>query len=386
MLWLYALGEKSMACDIAFLIHDFAASGVVRNAIRLSKHAEAMGLKVAFWVTINQGKLRGDISDTIDIHELAGPFAKSLPRRLADLLIIPALRSKILRERPRLLFSSGNHFHLSAVLAWHLSGKPKGTQFMGRASNAMRGGLLGSIEAWKFSGMKPIIAVSRELADQLEKVGITRTNIDVIANGVDIEATQKASLATIDDEWFSPHAPPVILGAGRLSYQKNFSLLILAFAELRKHMPARLMILGEGPQREALLKQAQGLGLEEDVRLVGHVPNPAAYYARAGLFVLSSRWEGMSNVLIEAMAAGCPVVGVKAPTGTAELLKHGRIGPLVEATPQALAKAMIKRLQAPRDREILIEHARQYELTKMLKAYEKHFLTDRDHRDEPISA
>ena len=148
-----------------------------------------------------------------------------------------------------------------------------------------------------------------------------------------------------DHPWFAPGAPPVILGAGRLTEQKDFPTLIRAFALVRKKHPARLMILGEGEERSKLETLVQELGLEKEVSLPGFVDNPYKYMKRAAVFVLSSRWEGFPNVLVEAMALGTPVVSTDCPNGPAEILENGKWGELVPVgETQSLASAVLRTL------------------------------------------
>lgn len=357
-----------MPPDIVFLTHDFAGTGVVRNAIRLANFAYSLGLRTEYWVVSATGTLRDELYANIQVRELSGRFAK-LPRRMADLLSAPALALAIAKRKPRLIFSAGNHFHLTAMLAWHLAGRPAATRLAGRASNAGSSGLLGRLEQIKYAGMNPVVAVSEELGDQLKRNGMAASRIKVIPNGVDIKLAIARAAAPLEEEWLTRATTPVIVGAGRLCAQKNFALLIEAFAIARKERALRLMLLGQGPELAALEALAARLGVAEDVRFVGFVPNPLAYFSRASLFVLSSRWEGMSNVLIEAMACGCPVVAVRAPTGTAELLDEGRVGPLVPADAEKLAKAMLSRLNSPRQSGLLEAQARRYDLDETLSAY-----------------
>src|SRR5262249_43075680 len=132
--------------------------------------------------------------------------------------------------------------------------------------------------------------------------------------------------------WFRPSAPPVVLGAGRLHAQKDFPTLLRAFAQVRAKREARLMILGEAKcaeYRTELMALAAQLGIADDVMLPGFVANPFAYMARAAVFVLSSAWEGLPTVLIEALASGCPVVSTACPSGPREILENGKYGPLV---------------------------------------------------------
>ena len=127
-----------------------------------------------------------------------------------------------------------------------------------------------------------------------------------------------------------------------------------AFARLRARHPARLLILGEGNQRPALEALARELGIAADLRLAGFVPNPLAYLRRARLFVLSSAWEGLPTVLIEALACGCPVVSTDCPSGPAEILDSGRWGGLVPVGDvEALTAAIETALAADVDRQAL---------------------------------
>jgi glycosyltransferase involved in cell wall biosynthesis len=138
----------------------------------------------------------------------------------------------------------------------------------------------------------------------------------------------------------------VILAVGRLTAQKDFSTLIRAFAEVRRSCPARLLILGEAEERPALEALVKQLGLEQAVSLPGFVANPYPYMVRAALFVLSSRWEGLPGVLIEALYCGTPAISTGCPSGPREILADGQYGQLAPVGDvQALAQAMLLSLR-----------------------------------------
>jgi glycosyltransferase involved in cell wall biosynthesis len=152
---------------------------------------------------------------------------------------------------------------------------------------------------------------------------------------------RERSQAQLDHPWFGVGEPPVIVSIGRLTSQKAFDVLIQAFSHVRRHRLARLLILGEGEQRQGLQALVRELGLEQDVSLCGFVPNPYPYMARAALFVLASRWEGLPTVLIEALYFGTPMVATDCPGGTREVLQDGQYGQLVPVdSPLALAEAI----------------------------------------------
>jgi glycosyltransferase involved in cell wall biosynthesis len=162
----------------------------------------------------------------------------------------------------------------------------------------------------------------------------------------------------------------VILAAGRLAPQKDYPTLIRAFAALSAGRDLRLIILGEGPERTALESLIQQLGLADRVSLPGFRDNPFAYMSRARLFVLSSAWEGLPGVLIQAMACGTPVVSTDCPSGPREVLADGRYGPLVPVgAVEALAVAMALTLEQPPEPERLKARAADYGLEPVTRRY-----------------
>jgi glycosyltransferase involved in cell wall biosynthesis len=194
-----------------------------------------------------------------------------------------------------------------------------------------------------------VVAVSRGAADDLARTsGLPRDRVQVVYNPVITPTMIALAGQTPDHPWFAPGQPPVILGVGRLTRQKDFPTLLRAFAEVRRRRAARLIILGEGEDRSALEALARELGVAGDVALPGFRDNAMAYMARSALFVLSSAWEGLPTVLIEALAAGTRVVSTDCPSGPREILEDGRLGLLVPVgDPAALAEAMIDTLDQP---------------------------------------
>ncbi len=187
-----------------------------------------------------------------------------------------------------------------------------------------------------------VICVSGELRRRfLQETGLPEDLVTTIYNPVVTADMFTLAQEPLEHPWFAPGAPPVIVGAGRLEYNKDFRTLITAFAEVRRDVECRLFILGEGSLRQELTDYIMALQLESSVQLVGEVQNPYAYMRRAALFVLSSVHEGLGNVLVEALALGTPVVSTDCPYGPSEILAQGRYGALVPVGDvQALATAM----------------------------------------------
>lgn len=215
-----------------------------------------------------------------------------------------------------------------------------------------------------------VVAVSSGVADDLSKLtGMERDRINVIYNPVVAEQIFEQASEPVDHPWFRAGEPPVILGVGRLVRAKDFPTLIHAFDLVRRERSARLMILGEGEKRAKLESLIKELGLADSVALPGFDPNPYRYMKHAAVFALSSRWEGLGNVLIEAMAVGTPVVSTDCPNGPSEILEGGRHGLLVPVGDSlSLARGILRQLESPM-RETLQERANTFTTEAAVQRY-----------------
>lgn len=174
----------------------------------------------------------------------------------------------------------------------------------------------------------------------------------------------------VDHPWFAPGQAPVILSVGRLIDYKDPQLLVEAFARLPRTMRVRLVIIGDGPLRSQVEALIARHGLAERALLLGHDPNPWRYMARARLLVLTSRYEGFGNVLVEAMATGLSVVGVDCQYGPTEILDGGRWGRLVPVSdPYTLAAAVAAALQEPADTDALRTRANEFSAASIAGQY-----------------
>ncbi len=216
-----------------------------------------------------------------------------------------------------------------------------------------------------------IIAVSEGVAVDVARIAqLPREHIQLVRNPTIVPLIAHQAQAPLDHPWFAPGELPVILGIGGLRLQKDFATLIRAFALARRQHPCRLLILGQGRQQARLVKLAGELGVSEAVQLIGFDPNPYRYLARAGLFVLSSRWEGSPNALIEALALGVPAVATDCPSGPREILADGRYGPLVPVgDAEALAQAILETLTHPLPAEILRTAVSEYRVEISARRY-----------------
>jgi len=215
-----------------------------------------------------------------------------------------------------------------------------------------------------------IVAVSKEVAKDLSNViNLPPDRITTIYNPVVTPELKNRTMEYACD-WLSPGSTPVILAVGRLEQAKDFPTLLRAFARVNRMMKARLIILGEGEQRLKLLKQAQDLGISDDLYLPGFLKNPFSYMAKASVFVLSSALEGLPTVLIEALACGCPVVSTNCPSGPSEILENGRFGTLVPVGDDAaLAEAIFHCIKNPPDKNILMARGQEFSIEHATEKY-----------------
>ncbi|MBK1629185.1 glycosyl transferase [Thiohalocapsa halophila] len=292
---------------------------------------------------------------------------------------IPAIVRYLRRRRPLVMLSDKDRVNRTALLARALSGVPtrlylrSGTTLS--VSLANRGAFQRRLQRWSFARLYRhaagvLVPSQGAAADLAAYAGLDAAQIQVVPTPVVPAALLDTALPTPEHPWFHDPAAPLILGVGELSPRKDFMTLLRGFAQLRTQRCCRLMILGEGSEREALLAEATALGVADDVTLPGFVPKPYAEIAHADLFALSSRWEGMPLVLVEALALGTAVVATDCPSGPRELLADGDQGWLVPVgDAAALAAALAATLAAPQHADALREAARPYTIEAATTAY-----------------
>ncbi len=290
-----------------------------------------------------------------------------------------SLAAYIRRERPAAILAAKDRAGRTAIAARFLSGAPVRIVF--RLGTTLSAALEGKFAwrkylwylpmRWIYPRADGIVAVSHGVAEDLAK--ITRMHLDrfsVIPNPVITpEMTERAS-EDPEHPWLKSRDVPIVIGMGRLTRQKDFPTLLRAFSIVRREIPSRLIILGEGGDRSILEALADTLGIGEDVDFPGFARNPYSYLQRADLFVLSSAWEGSPNSLTEALALGTSVVSTDCPSGPREILQEGRIAPLVAVGDfEALGKAMMEILRNPPDSECLRKAAEAYTAEESSRRY-----------------
>jgi glycosyltransferase involved in cell wall biosynthesis len=270
-----------------------------------------------------------------------------------------ALARHFRRTRPKAILSALTHMNIATILAARIAGVAsrvvisERNQISAKAREARTRWQQALYRAVPFvyGAADRVVAVSAGVASDLSHFGrLPDGKIRVIHNPVFDPDIAVLSRQPVAHSWFVSGGPPIILAVGRLHRQKGFDVLLEAFAKARAEVDCRLVILGEGPERAALAAQSERLGLAYDIDMPGFCENPFPLMDRAGAFVLSSRWEGFPNALVEAMACGAPVIATDCPSGPHEILDGGRIAPLVPVDDaDALGRALLATLSSPPD-------------------------------------
>ena len=338
-------------------------------------------------LNLARGMLELGLSVDLVVASSAGPYGSLVPQActLIDLgasrilSALPGLLRYLRRRRPPALLSAMDHANLVALWARAMARAPTRVYVSvrstlsreARESQTLAGRSLPYLASVFYPRAQAVIAVSQGVAEDLERlIGPGRARVLVIPNPVVTSEIPELAAVMPDHRWANDPYIGVILAAGRLAPQKDFPTLIRAFAALGDRPDLRLVILGEGPERPALTALVRDLGLGGRVDLPGFVDNIFAYMARARVFVLSSAWEGLPGVLIQAMACGTPVVSTDCPSGPREVLEHGRLGALVPVgDEQGMAAAMARTLDQPPDSTRLKARAADFEVTTVTRRY-----------------
>jgi len=345
---------------IALFLPSLAGGGAEKVALTLAAGFVSRGYATDLVLVKAEGAYLDQVHPSVRVLDLGA----SRP-----LTAVPALTRYLITERPVALLSKLTNSNIAALLAVRFAFSTtrcvvceESTLSIDLANSSWSNrAILPRLLRYFYPRTHAVVAVSRGVADDLACVlGLRRELIQVVYNPIVSAELARLSGEAINHRWFLGGGVPVIVGIGRLTRQKDFGTLIRAFAEVRKRIPSRLVILGEGEDRAALEQLCRYLGVADDVDLPGFVVNPQAFLSRAALFVLSSRWEGLGNVLVEALAAGTPVVSTDCPNGPKEILDGGKYGQLVPVEDvAAMAEAMMRVMTG---RFVATDHRRQVRL------------------------
>jgi glycosyltransferase involved in cell wall biosynthesis len=318
--------------------------GAERVTLTLLQHLDRTAFDLGLVLLQRDGPYVEDVPDDVTIYDLRARSLWTVWLPLARLLR---------RERPDILFSPGGT-NVAAVIARALAGVETRVVLSERnilyhSKLTLKRRLMVLAQRLLYPYADGLTAVSEGVKqDMVEKLNLPQQSIQVIYNPIVDDSLAALAQEPVDHPWFHDHKP-IILGVGRLVEQKNFPLLIRAFAQVRAHCPARLVILGEGPLRQELLALAQELNIADDILLPGFDKNPFKYMARADIFVLSSLHEGLPGALIQAMACGTAVISTDCTYGPSEIITQpGQNGILIPTQNEnSLVQSLIDLLDRP---------------------------------------
>ena len=326
---------------ISFLVPDLSAAGTQRVQVMLAGGMANNGFSV----------------DLVNCAT-AGPLSEAIPDGVGSVqfdqtvlpLALPKLVSYLKKEKPVVLYSAINGANLLALLAIRLArtntklvmtvhthfGEKWKHQFHLTAP------LRRLVLKWMYGRATKVVVVSDDIRDHLlEDLDIVPEKVATVMNPIDRDRIIRMAQAPVSHPWFEDDSLPVTIAVGRLDTNKGFSTLIKAFKIVSAKIPARLIIVGEGPDRPKLERLITDLKMQDEIELIGFDANPYRWMCRSKLFSLSSLTEGFGLVIMEALALELPVVVTDCGSGPrriAELFNRVKLVPT--GNPKALSEAI----------------------------------------------
>jgi glycosyltransferase involved in cell wall biosynthesis len=403
------MNQSVQPARISFLLDNLTGGGAEKVILNLAGGFTKLGHPVDILVCKMEGVLCNSIPAGVNLVPLkasspnlgilyamrADPagfsgVAAMFPKR-KPFGFIPPIADHLKASRPAVLVSALPKSNINAVLAKYHSGTPTRVVVGVHINISTQEAECYSSGKSKLRYMRPlmqrcyrradaVVAVSKGVEEDIVKyLGLDQDRVTTIYNPIETRQIETLSNESLNHPWFDAGTVPVILGIGRFVAQKDFPLLLRAFAKLREKRQARLVLLGgdesSAEQREhkqELSRLAARLGVQQDFDMPGFKVNPYTFLRQASVFVLSSRYEGFGNVLVEALLCGCPVVSTTCPSGPAEILSDGKYGMLVPVRDEhALAGAISDTLDNPPDGALLRARGEGFSIENAVERYRK---------------
>jgi glycosyltransferase involved in cell wall biosynthesis len=332
---------------VLFVLPSLRGGGAERVAVTLLTRLDRRRFEPHLLLVEAVGPYLADVPRDVPVHALGAPRLRRA---------LPALVGALRTLRPDVVVSTQGYMNFALLLLRRLFPHPRlvvreviGERYL---ENSRFQPLFYRWYLREVRRADRIVVQSDAARDEMRARVRTRSGQIVrLYNPVDAERVAAAAQTARPLVGPGPH----VVAAGRLGHQKGFDMLLDAFAGVRgAGVEAQLTILGEGPDRASLEARARHLGIADRVRFAGFQANPFAYFAAADLFVLSSRYEGLPNALLEALACGCPAVAFDCPRGVREIVRDGVNGVLLPpGDVPALRAALVELLRAPAERATL---------------------------------
>tara|TARA_B100000676_G_C18071647_1_gene844677 strand:- start:1954 stop:3096 length:1143 start_codon:yes stop_codon:yes gene_type:complete len=359
--------ETNDRLSLLFIIPSLGGGGAERVITTLLRHLNPKIFSLVIAVVDLKGSVyKDDIPDTVEVIDL-----KCHRVRYA----LPKIIALIIRRKPDIVFTTLGHLNIALALIRPFL--PNKTTYIARETIIASYGILkyGNPKLWNilyrkmYSKFDCIVCQSIGMqTDLIENFGISKNKTKVINNPVDVERVKKLASKCFEQQYSFDHKCTFV-SVGRLVPQKGFDILIKAIA-LVNSPKIEVFLLGEGPLREELELLALSEGVSKQINFVGFQENPYQWIAKADAFILSSRFEGFPNVVLEALACGTPIISTPEPGGVKEILTdidRCIIADAIDA--ESLSRAILLWLDGQRNK-ISFEYVEKYSIKNILSQYE----------------
>ena len=352
------------------VIHGLGGGGSERVLLNILKGLD----KKEFFITLvmYERAFVFDAPQHVEIEILDIQSSKNLFKFTANFFLkVIRLANLMKKKKPSIIFSFLSSTNVTVILSKILS-RIKCRLMVSEhipPSIALTQGLYNYVVKCLMRYLYPcsnrIIAVSEGIKrDLVENFGADEKNVCVIYNPFDLDEIERLSREEEIPPFFQDNKPAVV-AVGRLSPEKNHTLLLRSFCEVRKSNDLKLMFIGEGEEKERLIELSKKLKIDKEVFFIGFQKNPYKYMSKATMLVLPSLYEGFGNVIVEAMALGLPVIATDCPYGPSEIIEDGKDGFLVPSDDPVALAIKIK--------EILQDHELRANISKAAKIKAQRF-------------
>jgi glycosyltransferase involved in cell wall biosynthesis len=353
---------------IALMVSDFEDGGVERNFTRLATGLARLGVDTQLLTGVPNHPYLRDVDHRVRIVPFVGDRAAFLRRHLTEAKVDVLVTGKLADDYAAVAIKQaiGASTSVIAAVGTLMSGRFKTRRF-----NPVRTWLETRRIRACYRQLDGMTAVSEAVAEDLRHTfKVEGVPLRVLNNPIIPDDLEARLAGPCPHPWLADNQPPVIVALGGLRKIKDHATLLRAFSQLPKATGVRLLILGEGKERTRLEQLSRDLGISDRLDLHGFVANPFPYLARSRLLALSSRREGLPNVIVEAFSVGTPVVATDCTEGVRNLLDGGRLGRLVPVgDDRALAGAIEASLAERPAAETLREAAAPFGLMPAAQAY-----------------
>ncbi len=374
------MSNKDLACPkkFFFVSPNLSAGGAQRQLINIANGFHQKGYDVSVFLFYNEGELLDSLHENIKIFS---PLRIPLIRKLKVLWIaygIICLFKTILVRKPEILYS--RHWPKMPIA---IIGQILKVKTVSGEGNNLEHTLLLKKKSLLFHLRRicarlsdEVVANSQSLGREVKQVFNLKSEVKTVYNGVDIETIRKKSQEEQPHKWLDSEIP-VIIAVGSLKVQKGFHHLLNALEIVNRTKTVRLIVIGGGEKKE-LLNLSEKLSLNDKIDFIGAVSNPFPYISKADIFVCSSLYEGLSNVILEALVLGKPIISTDHKHGANEIIENQKNGILVPVEdPENMAKGILEILNDDELRKRLTEEAirrsETFSRDKMILAYEELF-------------